>query len=102
MKLHEVSAFSTTTGIEYPNWAALIEAEANGYLVTVIITGRKDRVWPVSWGPFDTQEEAEKFRARMRNKFRREAQKNWSPYQHQTYAWSVRPAWKPDRERRKA
>ncbi len=92
-------AFSTTTGRHYDTWDQLIEAEANGHLVTCIITGRKGKVWPVSWGPFTTHAEANKFRNRMRAKFKREAKKPWSPYQHQTYAWTVRPAWKPDEER---
>lgn len=95
-KKDEIEAYSVQTDTVYENWYALIEAEANGYVVTCIITSTlqdKVRSWPWTIGPFETEKEAEKVRNRLRAKFKREGEYR---YPHQTYKWFVRPVWKPE------
>lgn len=85
-----VEAYSDTTGATYPTWEDLIAAEANGYLVTCLITDKG--TWPTSWGPFPTKAEAERVRNNKRNKFKRDQKKG--RYSGQTYQFFVKPAWK--------
>lgn len=90
-------AYSSNTGVSYDSWDDLVAAEANGYLVIAVITqqkpGKKAKSWPYVVGPFATKAEAERVRTNTRNRWRRE--REWR-YQHQTYRFYVRPAWKQD------
>jgi hypothetical protein len=90
--MSDIEAYSTRTGTTYPTWEALVEAEANGYTVTAIVTKGKQS-WPYAWGPFPDKAEADKFRVRQRNKFKREA-----AYSTATAKFFVRPLWKQERE----
>lgn len=87
--MKEHSAYSMESGVEYPNWEALVHAEANGYVVTAIISNDK-RTWPWSIGPFDHEDEAAKARNRLRYRLRKELgiRKGF------TFKVFVRPLWK--------
>ena len=90
----EISAYSQYTGLSYPNWAALVEAEANGYVVvgTIIRSwGQEQRVVPVVCGPFTTEAEAKRARVRLRNKWKRDSEVD------DTFMVHVRPLWKEQR-----
>lgn len=87
----EITA-STEDGREYPNWEALVEAEANGHVVVAVLT-RGSSTWPWVQGPYETKEEADKARARLRTKMNRE--KRDAP--DVSFSLFVRPAWKERR-----
>lgn len=90
-KFKDLPAYSTETGIEYPDWGALVQAESNGYVVVVIITNTKTgKSWPWTKGPFGSHAEADKYRNRTRAKWKREE----SRYPNLAYQFFVRPAWK--------
>ena len=88
-----MEAYSDATNTTYESFDALINAEANGWVVICIITSPK-QTWPAVIGPFATKEEANRERNRLREKYKRESWK----YPDQTYKWFARPAWKPERE----
>ena len=86
-----IPAYSNTTGTNYTSWEALLDYESNGFLVICQITSsRRNETWPWCVGPFDTKAEAERERARLRAKFKREAAR----WPNLSYKWFVRPAWK--------
>lgn len=92
MSINELPAYSPSTGQTYDNWAALVDAESNGHIVTVIITNtRTGKSWPWSVGPMPL-EEAQRERARLRVKWKREGEL----YPYLSYRWFVRPVWMPD------
>ena len=82
-------AFSDQTGTSYPSWDALVHAEANGYVVTAIVSNGKQS-WPWSQGPYDTKTEATKAQARMRYRLRKEKEQ----HPGMTGSVFVRPLWK--------
>lgn len=87
-----VEAYSVQTGKTYPSWDALVEAEANGFVVTAIISDGK-RSWPWTAGPFPDKGEANRARARMRTRMKREQGRDrLAP--DRTFQLFVRPAWK--------
>lgn len=88
----EVAAFSETTGISYQNWEALVDAEANGFVVTAVIS-RGSQTWPWSKGPYDTKHEADLARNRLRTRCKREL----DSYPGTTYKLFIRPLWKDPR-----
>lgn len=91
----DIQAHSDTTGKTYENWDQLIEAEANGWLMVVIITNTKSgQVWPWIVGPMTTRKEAERKRANTRTKWKRDQDNG--RYLHLSYQFFVRPAWKAD------
>lgn len=87
-----MQAFSETTGRTYSSWDDLVAAEANGYVAVAILT-RGASTWPWVLGPFPTKVEANRARARLRTRIRREAE--YRPTA--SYSLFVRPAWKDDR-----
>lgn len=94
MPKRDIPAYSGTTGKHYPNWEALVEAEANGYAAVAIISDGKDS-WPWVVGPFPTEREANNQAASIR----RQAKKG--EYDDLTINVRVRPAWKTAKERKK-
>lgn len=77
----------------YPSLEAMVEVEANGWIVTALIT-KRNKTWPWTQGPFSTQREANNARVALRRYF-----KNRAP--STTVKFFVRPAWKTDAERKK-
>lgn len=91
----EIPAYSQATQTEYANWGELIKAESNGWLVVALITSTRTdhlRSWPWIVGPFESKADAERYRAKTRRKWKREAEM----YPHLSYVFHVRPAWKPE------
>lgn len=91
----EIEAYSSATGTSYPNWGALVEAEANGYVVVALITSTRNehlKSWPWIVGTFDDRAEAMRYRNRTRAKWKRETEQ----WPHLSYKFFVRPAWKPE------
>jgi hypothetical protein len=88
-----MQAFSEETGTTYPDFDALVAAEANGYVVTAIINNGKIS-WPWTIGPFDTKKEATNARARLRTKLKREQAQTFG---HVEFSLFVRPLWKDKR-----
>lgn len=86
-------AYSPETDTHYPSWEALVEAEANGYVVVAIITSGKE-TWPYIVGPIPDKDEANKARNRLRAKWKREMRQY--PL-GQKVTFHVRPSWKMDR-----
>lgn len=93
MPKKDIPAFSTTTRKTYPNWDALVQAEANGYVATAIINDGK-QTWPWIVGPFDTEREAKNQAASLRR------QANRGNFHDLTVSVHVRPAWKTVKERK--
>lgn len=90
----DIQAYSERTKTTYPNWAALVEAEANGYVVVAIISDGK-RSWPYVIGPMP-EDQAKRVHTGMRNKWRRE-QRDRLVDPKWTAKFFTRPAWKqPD------
>lgn len=83
-----MSAFSEN-GTEYPDWDALVEAEANGYVAVAIINDGKQQ-WPWVVGPYPTKREATNAKNRLRTKMKKEQPR----YPGHTFKTFVRPAWK--------
>jgi len=85
--IDDITAYSTTTRKTYPNWDALVEAEANGY----VVVGQSSRpnTAAVVVGPYDTRRDAERAQPRLRNQWRREEQE----YGY-TIRTSIRILWK--------
>lgn len=86
---------SDTTGITYPSWEALVEAEANGWVVVAILKSEKGSAERYTtfarvYGPFDTQAEARNYR----NKVRRAFKEMLADYPTSLVVTSVEPAWK--------
>lgn len=86
-----VTAYSETTGITYPTWEALVEAEANGWVAVAVITEGK-QVWPWVVGPYPDKADAVRAQARLRTRWRREQSTPFRP--KQTAKFYVRPSWK--------
>lgn len=82
----------TADGREYPSWDALVEGESNGWLATAILRERAPKGTLFTWsvGPFPTKREANNARARIRTRYRREAETS----QSDLVGINVRPAWK--------
>lgn len=78
----------------YDTLEALVEAEANGWVATLLISDGTI-TWPWTCGPYATQKEAEAARARNRKRFNTEQKKakreGLAPF---TCTTSVRPLWK--------
>lgn len=89
-----MEAHSSSTGKTYPSWEALVEAEANGYVVVAVIADGK-QTWPWVEGLYPTKAEASKARNRMRTKLNRES----TNYPSTSFRLFVRPAWKDGRKR---
>ena len=87
-----MEAYSERTNTHYPSWEALVEAEANGYVVVAIIRNKKE-VWPWIVGPFPTKREAGNARNRLRRSLRKDSENNYSL----NFSLFVRPAWKDPR-----
>lgn len=85
----EIEEYSTATGVTYPTWDALVEAESNGWLCVAIISNGKE-TWPWVEGPFPEKRLAIKTRQRLRTKWKRE---QWK-HPGQTYQFFIRPAWR--------
>lgn len=91
-----IEAYSGTTGKTYPTFDDLVEAETNGWLAIMLITGAHrlaGQTWPWVHGPFATKREAQNAVNRLRTRCKREADQ----YPGQTYKFFVRPAWKDQR-----
>ena len=89
--MDDVQAHSSASGTTYPNWDALVAAEANGYVVVAIIT--KGHIsWPYVHGTYDDKPEAERARNRLRTKLKREQRER--SYDDHSFSLFVRPAWK--------
>lgn len=84
-----MSFYSGVTEKSYPTLQELYDEEANGFVVTAVMV-REDRAWPWTHGPFDTEEEAKKFAAKLRRKMKKDDDK----YPGTTYSVYVRPMWK--------
>lgn len=85
-------AYSADTNTHYPTWEALVEAEAEGYLVIAIVSSEK-QTWPWVQGPYPDKREANNARARARNKFKKDIQSPWVD-PNLTASFFVRPLWK--------
>jgi hypothetical protein len=84
-----VGAYSPDTDTHYDNWDALVEAESNGYVVVAIVSNGKVS-WPWVVGPYDDKLQADRARARLRRKLKREQDR----FPSHTFSLYVRPAWK--------
>lgn len=94
-----IPAYSSATETSYDNWDALLEAEANGFVMVAVITNTHNgRTWPWVVGPFDSRKDAENYRTRTRTKWKRDQDKR-GLYVHLSYRFYVRPAWKVDARR---
>jgi len=89
--MDDVQAHSSHSGRTYPNWDALVAAEANGYVVIAVIT-KDSRSWPYVHGPYVDKPEAERARNRLRTRMKREQRER--SYHDHTFQLFVRPAWK--------
>lgn len=85
---------STEDGREYPNWDALVEAEANGHVVVAILT-KGTMSWPWVSGSYSTKKDADRARARLRTKLKREQ----LDHPDVEFSLFVRPMWKDARDR---
>lgn len=94
----DIPAYSPTTDTHYDSWLDLVNAEANGWVATVILSRGPRKTWSWSVGPFDTKEEAEKQRAWMRRDSVKAAREDKALAVITT---TVRPLWKPDRKKQK-
>lgn len=81
----DIEAYSEDTGKLYPNWDALVAAEAHGY--TVLLTSSRPNTYPWMVGLFATKPEALAARVRYRNR----AAKAEAPYKVTT---RIRILWK--------
>ena len=81
-----MQAYSEATGITYPDFDALVQAESHGYTVCAVIT-RDDNTWPWMVGLYLTKREARRATARLRAQWRR------SVFPPTTYSVFVRPVW---------
>ena len=84
-----MEAYSEATKTTYSSWDALVEAEANGYVVIAVIT-RDSTTWPWVHGPYPDKKEASKARARLLRKMKKD---DWK-YPTTKYKMFIRPAWK--------
>lgn len=84
-----VEAYSVQTGKTYPSWDDLVASEANGFVVTAIVSDGK-RTWPWTTGPFKDKSDANRARARLRTRLKREVAQGTN----RTFQLFVRPAWK--------
>lgn len=89
-----MEAHSETTGKDYPSWDALVQAEANGWMVIAIIKDSKQE-WPWLVGPFDTKKAASNARVKHRKRFEKQM-REWP--ENKSARFFVRPAWKDNRE----
>lgn len=87
-----MEAYSVQTGKTYPSWEALVKEEANGFVVTAVISDGK-RSWPWTVGPFDDEPEAKRAQARLRTRLKRESGTD-ALGGDRTFKLFVRPAWK--------
>lgn len=90
-----VPAWSDNTHTKYPSWDALVLAESNGWLATLILSNGK-QTWTWSEGPFpgpDGKKEAKNAVVRMRKRVRKEIAMR-APHTV-LVSTSTRPAWKP-------
>lgn len=95
--LAEVEAYSPTTDTHYPNWDALVEAEANGYVVTAVLCNDTATLfWSYSEGPYPSKDEASKARSRLRRRYRN----RHSFPGTRLLVINVRPLWKDEQELR--
>jgi hypothetical protein len=90
----EIPAFSEKTGTEYPNFDALIQAEANGWVVVVVFTNG-NVTWPWILGPFKFKSSALRAKGRTVYKFKKQSANGALPH-NLTAKFFVRPAWKDD------
>lgn len=85
----ELTAFDPISGRTYPNWDALVAAQANGYVI--IITSDRPGTSALVYGPWPATRqgkiEATKARLRLRNK----TAQSEKPYKVTS---SIRLAWK--------
>lgn len=93
MAKKDIPAYSPTTNTHYPNWDALIQAESSGYVAVAIIDNGVE-IWPWMVGPFATKREASNQAASLRRQARR------GEFDRLKVKVFVRPAWKPNKERR--
>ena len=91
----ETPAYSEKTGHSYPNFSALVEAEANGWVCCVVLT-RGSATWPWVIGPFPSKRQALREQRRQRGRFTRQQAAHELPV-NLTAKFFVRPAWKEDR-----
>lgn len=84
-----MEAYSEKTNTHYPSWDALIEEEANGYVVVAVISNGK-KTWPWVIGPFNVRENAQRAQARLRYKLKKDL-KTRPGFTGKVF---VRPAWK--------
>jgi hypothetical protein len=82
-------AYSVSTGKTYPSWDDLVAAEANGFVVTAVISDGS-RTWTWTVGPFKDKSDANRARARLRTRLKREVAQGTN----RTFQLFVRPAWK--------
>lgn len=83
----ELPAFSTETGIEYPSWDALVEAESNGYVATAVLE-RGSAIWTWTHGPTADREDAVRASKKLRANLKKD------PEGARLRIVTVRPAWK--------
>lgn len=90
----EIPAYSEKTDTQYPNFSALVDAEANGWMVCVVLQ-RGAAVWPWMIGPFTSKRRALREQRRQRGRFKRQ-QANRDLPENLTAKFFVRPAWKEE------
>lgn len=83
----DIEAYSTTTRKTYVNWAALLAAESNGFVV--VGTSTRPDTAAIVIGPYSTQGEARKAQNRLRAKWKRD-----EAVLGHTVSTSVRILWK--------
>lgn len=92
-KPSEIEAYSSATNTTYPNWDALIEAEANGHVaIAVLKHQRTGTIFTACFGPVPTKREATNMAVRIRNRHRKDMARGDS--ESELLVVNVRPAWK--------
>lgn len=65
----DIPAINESNGKEYPNWAALVEAETHGFVAVAYLKNGTGAPWVV--GPWPTKREANNCRQRMKNSLKK-------------------------------
>jgi hypothetical protein len=84
-----VEAYSPATKTHYDTWDALVEAETNGWVATLIAETKNGQAFTYTLGPYPEKRLATNASRRLRNLFKKE-----EPHDLVLLGVTVRPAWK--------
>lgn len=95
----QITTYSPKTGTWYDSWDDLVEAEANGWTVVVMLretslrSGRH-RYYSRAVGPFADKRLAQNKARSLRARWRRETRQNLLPDNRELLSVNVEPLWK--------